>query len=263
VLFLTLNTAYCFNFFSAKPICYGHRGIAHMAPTWFAGGILLAALPSALGDGVGMIGYGITMYQPPCAFACRSVVASCPLTCTPHLEENHDSGHSAAPTPPECYANDQSFLRTLALCINNYCHLKGNPHMGTIEEYWSTHVATGSIGTYDYKPALTYQEAVAAARQDEQAGSSNGTVNSGHAGHRRMVLSARHGGHDMDTEPDNTVYNTTLPIIKSGMPLNVTSYIREKDWIKQYNGQVAFETNEAGHVTYTLVFPRLHNKPTS
>ncbi|KLU92786.1 hypothetical protein MAPG_11734 [Magnaporthiopsis poae ATCC 64411] len=51
--------------------------------------LLLLLIPSlappALADGTGMIGWGKTMYNPPCAFACRSDVRNCnrKLLCTP------------------------------------------------------------------------------------------------------------------------------------------------------------------------------------
>ncbi len=219
-----------------------------MASTWLTGGLLLAILPQVFGDGIGMIGYGKTMYQPPCAFACRSVIAGCPLTCTPPPTDDGEHGM----TPPECYAGDQSFLRTMAYCIDKYCPGNGNPPLSVIEDYWAGHLATGSTASYEYKLAATYQEALEAAKKDEHANGSNTTSSSNeHHGHKRLVLVVRHGAGPMeDTEPDTTNHNTSLPIIKSGMPLNATSFIREKDWQKNYNGLSAFEINETGHTVF-------------
>ncbi|KAJ6442753.1 ferric-chelate reductase [Purpureocillium lavendulum] len=103
---------------------------------------------------------------------------------------------------------------------------------------------------------MSYQEALQAARIDERnttTGTANGTQNTGAHNHSRRLLVARHGGHDADDEPDTAPTNSSLPTIKPGAPLNVTSFIRKQDWQKQYNGFKSFEANEAGHSKYTII----------
>lgn len=222
--------------------------------------LLAAAVPAALGDGIGMIGFGKTMYQPPCAFACRSVISGSALLCTPAHDPDSaaGAGHHAPPkTPKSCFASDQAFAQTLALCIDTYCPGSDAPRLGAVEDYWASHLATGSIGNFSWVPALTYQEALQRARRDEQRNSAltrNGTASTeGHAGHARGVVYARHGGHGDEEDHDTTPVNTTLPVVKPGAPLNVTSFVRMSDWQKNYNGLKSFELNEAGHVKYTYV----------
>lgn len=219
------------------------------------GWLVLAASPVVLGDGIGLIGFGKTMYNPPCAFACRSVIARSPLLCTPQHDASQVSGHHApAKTPKSCFISDPSFMQTLALCIDTYCPNSDAPRVGQIEDYWGSHLATGSIGNYSWIPATTYQEALARAKHDEKHNgtSSNGTVgHQDHAAHSKRVIIVRHGGHAMEEHHEPVTVNTTLPIAKSGAPLNVTSFIHPSDWQSNYNGLKSFELNEAGHARYT------------
>ncbi|KAK0741483.1 ferric reductase like transmembrane component-domain-containing protein [Schizothecium vesticola] len=226
-----------------------------MKPTTRALPVAVALLQatSVLGDGTGFIGAGKTLYHPTCSFACRQVVRGCPLLCTPTDSggENHGTAHNPSTTPPECYLKDDAFLRTVALCIDNYCTLSDNPPLGLIEDYWASHLGTGTLGNYKYTPAVSYQDALAAARADEARTPTNSTTttedHSAHGtNHRR--LKARHF---MDHDHGPHV-NSSLPIIKAKAPLNVTSFITPSDWQMQYNGLYDFETNENGHTTNTL-----------
>lgn len=221
--------------------------------TW----LLIAAAPAVLGDGIGLIGFGKTMYQPPCAFACRSVIAKSKLLCTPEHDSGSEAGsHAPATTPKSCFISDPAFMQTLALCIDTYCPGSDAPRTGIIEDYWASHLATGSIGNFSWVPTMTYQQALQRARHDEHNSTlaSNGTApTEGHAGHRKRIIYARHGGHGDSDDHDDTPVNTTLPVVKSGAPLNVTSFIRMSDWQKNYNGLKSFELNEAGHAKYTYV----------
>lgn len=221
--------------------------------------LLIGAVPAVLGDGVGMIGFGKTMYQPPCAFACRSIIGGSTLLCTPAHEPGSGAGghHGSSMTPETCFASDRAFMQTLALCIDTYCPGSDAPRVGVIEDYWGSHVATGSIGNFSWVPAMTYQEALQQARHDEHNSTlaRNGTTSTEghHAGHRKTVIHARHGGHGGEEVEDTTPVNTTLPVVKPGAPLNVTSFVRMSDWLKDYNGLKSFELNEVGHVKYTYV----------
>lgn len=216
--------------------------------------VALTALHAAgvLGDGIGFIGLGKTLYNPTCAFACRNVVKGCKLLCTPAKStENHGTAHSPVTTPPSCFVQDAAFLKTMALCLDTYCPISNNPSLGLIEDYWASHLGTGTLGNYKHVPALSYQHALAAARSDEERLRTNSTTNStapqeDHSGHRKRL-----GARQFMTEAGPEV-TSVLPIIKAGQPLNVTSFIAPKDWQKQYNGMLDFELNENGHSTYTL-----------
>ena len=113
--------------------------------------------------GHGLIGYGIEMYQPNCAYACRAVLASSTLDCSsPAMEMPGMSGMSAgASTDPECYATDDSFLQTLAWCVSSRC--KDDVPLYTLERYWLLNVA----GTQKIQPnpKYSYQHALAVIAQ--------------------------------------------------------------------------------------------------
>ncbi|KAJ3524446.1 hypothetical protein NM208_g12058 [Fusarium decemcellulare] len=210
-----------------------------------------------LADGVGLIGYGKTMYYPACAFACRGVIKSCPLACTPKEGgESHGMGHSTSTTPQECYTSDPAFLKTMALCIDTYCPESDAPELMLLEDYWRGHLATGTVGTMEWKPVMSYQEALSWAREDEDGAekkTGNSTNSSGHSGHTSKKIKARHGGHTEEAEESVSAEpDTALPIVVASEPLNVTSFVLQADWQKQYNGMTSFEINEKGHSTYTL-----------
>lgn len=213
-------------------------------------GAALVVLQAAgvLGDGTGFIGLGKTLYSPTCAFACRNVIKNCKLLCTPaESTANHGTAHNPVTTPPECFVSDEAFLRTMALCIDNYCSRSDNPSMDLIKDYWASHLGTGTLGNYDYTPTIPYHDALAAAREDERwavnkTGDSNTGDNNPHANHKRQFMT--------EAGPDVT---SALPHIKSRQPLNVTSFILPGDWQKQYNGMLDFEINENGHSRYALV----------
>lgn len=190
-----------------------------------------------LGDGNGLIGYGKTMYNPTCAFACRNIIKGCRLSCTPvDSTENHGTAHSPVTTPPECFVNDTAFLRTMAICIDTYCPISNNPPLTVIEDYWASHLGTGSLGDYSFVPVTSYPDALAAARADE----------------RRLkdTNDDRRKGQTRQQQDDHGIPSSPLPIIEAGAPLNVTSFIARDDWQKEYNGMFDFETNEKGHSTY-------------
>ncbi|OAQ96804.1 hypothetical protein LLEC1_07258, partial [Akanthomyces lecanii] len=257
-LVFLLDVAAVFTPFTVEQFTTFSSEVEKMASSDLRLWLLVAAAPAVLGDGIGMIGFGKTMYQPPCAFACRSVIDSSTLLCTPAHDPNSAAGgHHAPPkTPESCFASDAAFAQTLALCIDTYCPGSDAPRVGAIEEYWVSHLAAGSIGSFAWVPALTYQEALQRARRDERSSSRNGTAAAeGHAaGHaRRAVVYARHGGHGEEEDHDATPVNTSLPVVRPGAPLNVTSFVRASDWRKNYNGLKSFEINEVGHVKYTII----------
>ncbi|UPX19240.1 uncharacterized protein EKO05_0009509 [Ascochyta rabiei] len=193
-------------------------------------------------DGTGLIGYGKTLYNPPCTFACRSVIRKQTLSCTPSVPtENHGTAHNAVSTPPKCFVQDASYLKTMALCIDIYCTLSDNPPLVLIEDYWASHLGTGTLGDYQYVPVISYHDALSAARYDESdAIAGNFTTAS------------------VSTSiPEGLVpYKVSSPLAittgGSGV-LNKTQLVSPVQWQLQYNYLMDFEANEKGHSTMTLV----------
>jgi predicted ferric reductase len=223
---------------------------------------LLLHIPGVFGDGTGFIGYGKTLYYPTCAFACRGVVKNCKLSCTPEDSSvNHGTAHNPVSTPPDCFVRDDAFLRTMALCIDNYCPISDNPPLDVIEDYWASHLGTGTLGNYAYVPAVSYRDALAAARADEQKAFDElgGTRDhsqhggDGHHHHKSRRGLVRRGGTGFVITPSGPNVTSALPHIKAKQALNQTSFILPQDWQLQYSGMYDFEYNEVGHSTYTLV----------
>ncbi|KAF1828647.1 hypothetical protein BDW02DRAFT_603242 [Decorospora gaudefroyi] len=202
---------------------------------------LLLCTKSVRADGTGLIGYGKTLYNPPCSFACRSVIRKQTLSCTPSVpSENHGTAHNPVTTPPECFVQDIPFLKTMALCIDVYCALSDKPPANLLEDYWVSHLGTGTLGDYQYVPVMSYQDALAAARKDEDdATASNATTSMS------------------ESVPENLVpYRVSSPLaITTGGSdvLNETQLVSPVEWQLQYNYLSDFEVNEKGHSTMTLV----------
>ncbi|OBR10851.1 Ferric-chelate reductase [Colletotrichum higginsianum IMI 349063] len=225
----------------------------------------------AQADGTGLIGWGKTLYDPTCSFACRNVVRKQSLACTPvDSTANHGTAHNPVSTPPGCFVKDRVFLLTMALCIDTYCPLSENPPMAKLEDYWASHLGTGTLGNYKYVPVMTYHEALAAAREEEAmaAQHTNTTSSSGsgsgsgqeHSTHGRGLPAARlTARHDHGTAMDSggmAVFNVSSPLPKAAggsKPLNTTSFVGPTEWQLQWNYMHDFEVNEAGHSTVTIV----------
>jgi hypothetical protein len=107
--------------------------------------------------GYGLIGYGISMYKPPCAYACRASITN-PLHCNRTVDHDMDMDMSsmAMDTPsPSCYANNDPFLQTLAYCVYTHC---ADISVSVLENYWELNVA----GRRQHQPIPkeSYQEAL-------------------------------------------------------------------------------------------------------
>ncbi|KAF2664574.1 ferric reductase-like protein transmembrane component 4 [Microthyrium microscopicum] len=116
-------------------------------------------MTSAGRRGHGLVGYGISMYRPVCAFACRDILSSATLNCTMAAESmpgmSMDMGE--ATTDPSCYATDDSFLQTLAYCISTRCQKESVP-IWKIEKWWQLNVA--GIAAQQPDPKESYQQAL-------------------------------------------------------------------------------------------------------
>ncbi|TFK19779.1 metalloreductase [Coprinopsis marcescibilis] len=176
-------------------------------------------LPLVAADGEGMLGAGKYLYKPACAHACRRRIEYSELLCDSKLPgDNSSSGshlhrrhvHEAA-NSLECYLKDAAFLRTLALCIEQFC-AEEDVQVSVIEDFWEGHVATGSVGDWSLKPIMSYQRALQYAHEDmEEVGEAN------------------------------------MPFAVMKEPLNATSLVREEDYQPYVNGLLWFEGIEKNH----------------
>ncbi|KAL8764708.1 MAG: hypothetical protein Q9209_007919 [Squamulea sp. 1 TL-2023] len=111
--------------------------------------------------GHGLIGYGISMYYPLCAYTCRAVLSASQLNCS-ELTHTHEGmvmkremGMSIE-TSPECYASDPNFLQTLAYCMSSHCQ---GVAVWDLEKYWYLNVAGRQPN--QPVPKATYQQTAA------------------------------------------------------------------------------------------------------
>ena len=111
---------------------------------------------SAGRPGHGLIGYGISMYKPLCAFTCRDVLSSSMLNCSVPMDEADMDMDMDSATSPECYSTDDAFLETLAYCMSTHC-----PDIAVweLEKYWRTNVAGTQLN--QPIPKANYQQTLA------------------------------------------------------------------------------------------------------
>ncbi len=102
-----------------------------------------------------LIGFGITMYKPNCAFACRGAISGAPLICSDMDHAGGHSGHGSSATTPACFAGDSSFLTTLAWCMSSRCE---GIEAWRLERYWRMKAAATSSVTE--RPKWTYQQSL-------------------------------------------------------------------------------------------------------
>jgi hypothetical protein len=197
-------------------------------------------IPNAIADGTGLIGYGKTLYNPTCTFACRSVIRKQTLSCTPSSSTaNHGTAHNPVSTPPQCFVQDGSFLKTMALCIDTYCVLSDQPSLRLIDEYWGRHLGTGTLGTDRWVPALSYEEALGAARKEEE------DARGGNVTSTSSIMPVPVGLIPFKVQ-------SALPVTTGGSAaLNATRMVSPVAWQLQYNYLSDFEVNEKGHSTMT------------
>ncbi|KAG4273086.1 hypothetical protein FPRO04_09923 [Fusarium proliferatum] len=102
--------------------------------------LLLASLLSLLAASAnayktGLMGYGQSWYDPPCAYACRAVIGRAPLDCPSmdHHTDTSEHSHCGSPLAP-CIATNSDFLRTLAYCLSTRC---GDVSASKLEACWA------------------------------------------------------------------------------------------------------------------------------
>ncbi|KAK2026910.1 ferric reductase-like protein transmembrane component 4 [Colletotrichum zoysiae] len=109
--------------------------------------------------GHGLVGYGIDMFRPPCAFACRDAISGATLRCSTVGSDNMGgmAGMSGmVMTDAGCYATDDAFLGTLAWCVATRCE---GISEWELEKYWKNNVA--GIAAVQPDPKVTFQQALA------------------------------------------------------------------------------------------------------
>ncbi|KAI4268974.1 MAG: hypothetical protein L6R35_006714 [Caloplaca aegaea] len=110
-------------------------------------------------DGHGLIGYGISMYKPLCAYVCRDLLSTSMLNCSETMDMSGGMSmhmHGAGETSPDCYATDDAFLGTLAYCMSTHCQ---GTAIYELERYWSLNVAGRQ--PEQPLPKASYQETLA------------------------------------------------------------------------------------------------------
>lgn len=81
--------------------------------------LLAVGLVNSVGA-FGLIGFGIDLYKPSCAFACQHVLSQSELNCSTYSVDS-DSASISFNTSEACFASDEPFLLSLAWCLHEQC----------------------------------------------------------------------------------------------------------------------------------------------
>ncbi|KIW16144.1 hypothetical protein PV08_06195 [Exophiala spinifera] len=137
----------------------------------------------------GLIGYGIKMYYPNCCSSCRSVLSGAQLNCSETMDmegmAGMDMGGSDFSTSSDCYATDDAFLQSMAVCISEKCPKDPsakNLRDWQIEQWWQMNIPGTAAVQPD--PKETYQEALAKVQTTPED-----TIISGNPLNRTMLVS--------------------------------------------------------------------------
>ncbi|EXJ56262.1 uncharacterized protein A1O5_12718 [Cladophialophora psammophila CBS 110553] len=179
--------------------------------------LLVQAMVSSGRDGHGLIGYGIQMYFPVCATACRDVLSGSQLNCSEVMEMDDvggmDMGGGDYMTSPDCYATDDAFLQSVAWCIRQRCYVDpkrpDDLPVWQVERWWLDYIP-GRLKVQP-EPKETYQQALA----------------------------------KVTTPPTE--------ILVAGEPLNQTMLVSDGDYWPDRNADSIFEVAEVTHERYALV----------
>ncbi|KAK4073051.1 hypothetical protein Purlil1_13178 [Purpureocillium lilacinum] len=116
----------------------------------------LWACPLALAEADRLEGYGANNYEPLCAYVCHTAVPStveCPEFANMTAEERAE-----AYPGPACLAADESYLTSIAWCINNRC--KDGTMPSAIQDFWETKLIYGQDEPGVVLKYATYYEAL-------------------------------------------------------------------------------------------------------
>ncbi|KAF5338747.1 hypothetical protein D9611_013347 [Ephemerocybe angulata] len=190
---------------------------------------------AAANYGHGIMGVTRTLYaHTECAHACSQLLEGSQLTCATMLPGDTpkpplEKRQLAALNPVECYLINDAYLRTLALCVSDYC--PSDLRLPKREEWWEKNVAPASAGPWSPSliPAISYDAALHQAREEiAKVGEAN------------------------------------VPVYQLGAPLNRTSRIPESLYTPNYNSWIFFEgykgqdgRNAVGVAISTICIPLL------
>ncbi|KAH7305494.1 ferric reductase transmembrane component 4 [Stachybotrys elegans] len=108
--------------------------------------------------GHGLIGYGITMYQPACAHACRGGL---PRSAIPCHTLHH--GHHSSSVSSDCLAMSEAFLLSAAWCLHTRCMEESVP-VAELEKFWRMDLVGREL--VQPMPMWTYEESLHRVRQN-------------------------------------------------------------------------------------------------
>lgn len=111
--------------------------------------VACAAKPTGGRRRYGVIGYGITMYDPPCAYACIDTIKKATLNCMPDHDMDMDMHMAMPPATPECKATSDPYLTTMAWCFHTHCP---DISKSNLEYVWETDI----VGRLAVQPAPKY-----------------------------------------------------------------------------------------------------------
>jgi hypothetical protein len=104
----------------------------------------------------GVIGYGINMYDPPCAFACIDTVRGWELDCGHQHDMDMTAHMHMSSSTPECRAVNDPYLQTMAWCFHTHCPDVKN---STLERVWEMDIVARlkvqPMPAYSYQVALS------------------------------------------------------------------------------------------------------------
>ncbi|KAH7401163.1 ferric reductase like transmembrane component-domain-containing protein [Phaeosphaeria sp. MPI-PUGE-AT-0046c] len=166
----------------------------------------------------GLIGYGITMYDPGCAAACRDTVSSWMLDCGDAGNggaSHHGEMHHETPSPL-CYATNDPFLQTLALCMNMHCE---GETISKLENWWEKYLVGRQPG--QPQPKVSYQQALAAiSRRPTTIIGDENILNATSLVDDDIWLSNYNGDHGYDiTEATSSTYGLVLLLTCTVIPI--------------------------------------------
>jgi len=117
---------------------------------------ILLITPALATSQVLLTGYGFSPYDPRCARSCLRLFTSYKLSYTP-TSNNGGHNHGKRPkTSPECYADDTSFLTSVAWCFSEKCADHDVP-ISKLQQLWEQSVT----GTSKVSPKWPYSVALA------------------------------------------------------------------------------------------------------
>lgn len=178
--------------------------------------------------GHGFIGYGISMYHPPCAFGCKDSISPL-LNCSTEddgmdgmpgmmLKRMSMGGGSSDDLPSgddwmvmagtaQCKSENDDFLQTLAYCVNSRCP---DIPVATLENFWARD-ALGRL-TVQPSPKISYQTALLTA-----------------------------------------ITNSPTKLLNNSILLNYTAVVTDEQYIPNFDADSNFEIGERTHERYGLV----------